>query len=91
MKKIINLITKSNTSLNNKTGSWRTYRPLIDRSICVGCSLCVKICPEGCIVMKKDSQNKKLKPKINYDYCKGCGLCAKECPVKAIKMAKDYE
>lgn len=80
----VNLIAKPNTSLSNKTGSWRTYRPQVERQVCIGCSTCSKICPEGCIEME-DS-----KPEINYDYCKGCGLCIKECPVKAINKAKDY-
>lgn len=102
MKKKISLTTKPNTSLTNKTGTWRTHRPVTDYNICVGCSLCAKICPEGCIARQEisSSQNfspnsspkprSKLKPITSYNYCKGCGLCAQECPVKAIKMEKDY-
>lgn len=90
MKKVISLIAKPNTSLTNKTGSWRTYRPVTNYNICVGCSLCAKICPEGCIEMKEMAPGSKLKPITKYNYCKGCGLCAQECPVKAIKMEKDY-
>jgi 2-oxoacid:acceptor oxidoreductase delta subunit (pyruvate/2-ketoisovalerate family) len=90
--KKIKLNAEPNSSLNNKTGSWRTYKPVIDYKTCIGCSLCSKICPEGCIIMKNQAKyGNKAKPVINYDYCKGCGLCAKECPVKAIKMEKDYE
>ncbi|HBA36628.1 TPA: pyruvate synthase [Candidatus Falkowbacteria bacterium] len=86
------VVTAPNTSLKNKTGSWRTHRPVFDHSLCIGCSLCSKICPEGCIVMAKQKKyGQKIKPVVDYDYCKGCGLCAKECPVKAIKMEKDYE
>lgn len=77
------LAAKPASSLENKTGSWRTYRPEIDNNKCISCALCSKLCPEGCIVMAG-------KPKINYDYCKGCGVCAQECPVKAIMMKKDY-
>lgn len=84
------LISSANTSLKNKTGSWRTKKPVIDYTKCISCGLCAKICPEGCILMKKMKNQKNLKPKINYDYCKGCGLCAHECPVKAIKMENDY-
>lgn len=77
------------TAVKNKTGSWRTYQPIIDQNICIGCSRCAKFCPEACISMQTD-ENKKLKAQPDYDYCKGCGLCAAECPVKAIKMEKDY-
>ena len=81
----------ASSSLNNKTGSWRVFKPVTDYNVCIGCSLCAKFCPDACIDMeiKKDFGN-KLKPVTDYDYCKGCGLCAKECPVKAIKMEKDY-
>lgn len=88
MKKNKITITKANTSLNNKTGAWRTERPEIDDDKCIGCSMCAKLCPEACINMKKTK--KGLKPVTNYDYCKGCSLCAKECPVKAITMKKEY-
>jgi 2-oxoacid:acceptor oxidoreductase delta subunit (pyruvate/2-ketoisovalerate family) len=73
-------------SLNNKTGSWRTFRADIDPAKCVGCERCHKLCPEGCIAMVLNG-SKKL-AEIDYDYCKGCGLCAEECPVKAISMSK---
>lgn len=73
-----------NNSLSNKTGSWRTFRPEIDHQKCIGCSLCSKICPEGCITMKEK------KAVVDYDYCKGCALCAHECPVKAIEMKEDF-
>lgn len=95
--KKISLTAKPNTTLSNKTGPWRTAKPVTDNTVCIGCSLCAKICPEGCIAMieleginEKTTGRTKLKPETDYDYCKGCGLCAHECPVKAIKMVKDY-
>jgi len=89
MKDKLKLTTSPNTSVGNKTGAWRTHKPNIDQEKCIGCSLCAKICPEGCIAMAKKTDGDKLKPAIDYDYCKGCALCAHECPVKAIKM--EYE
>jgi 2-oxoacid:acceptor oxidoreductase delta subunit (pyruvate/2-ketoisovalerate family) len=88
MKKNNKTIIKPTSSLNNKTGSWRTSRPETDYDKCIGCSLCAKLCPEGCIKMVKTK--KGLKPKTDYDYCKGCSLCANECPVKAISMKSEY-
>lgn len=81
-------VSKASSSASNKTGSWRVYKPETDHQICIGCSLCAKLCPDACIDMTLI--DKKLKPITDYDYCKGCGLCAKECPVKAIKMIKDF-
>lgn len=86
----INLITKPNTTLSNKTGPWRTQKPVTNYDTCISCSTCAKICPEACIEMKPSTKYPKLKPVTDYDYCKGCALCVHECPVKAIRMIDDY-
>ena len=71
----------------NKTGGWRTFIPKVDYEKCIGCGLCSRVCPEGCVKMKNIKGQQK--PEIDYDYCKGCGLCSEECPVKAIEMELD--
>ncbi|MDD2680527.1 MAG: 4Fe-4S binding protein [Patescibacteria group bacterium] len=86
--KIKNPVTQPGSALNNKTGDWRTEKPIIDPNLCIGCSRCVKMCPDACMLMKLDKEG-KLKAEVDYDYCKGCGLCASECPVKAILMEKE--
>ena len=63
-----------------KTGSWRTLRPVVDSEKCTGCGLCNSFCPEASITILEH------KAVINYDYCKGCGVCANECPSNAIQM-----
>ena len=67
----------------NKTGAWRSIRPVIDYPNCISCMVCWKFCPEPAILIK-DS-----KPVIDYDYCKGCGICMEVCPKKAIKAEKE--
>jgi len=64
---------------HNKTGSWRSIKPVIDYTKCISCMVCWKYCPDACIFIKNG------KPHIELDYCKGCGICIEECPVKAIK------
>lgn len=71
------------SSIANKTGSWRTLKPLVLNEKCNGCAICVKFCPDGAIRIVNG------KARVNYDYCKGCGICALECPVKAIIMQKE--
>jgi pyruvate ferredoxin oxidoreductase delta subunit len=75
-------ICEFGTSKNNKTGNWRTFKPIVSDT-CIGCGLCTKMCPEGCIKIENG------KAKINYDYCKGCLICKNVCPIKAIKEEKD--
>ena len=78
------IITEPGSTVKNKTGSWRSLRPEIDRTKCIKCGTCWKFCPDAAIKMDKEG-----KPTIDYDYCKGCGICAMECPAKAIRMIKE--
>lgn len=85
----ISIISKPGSTIVNKTGGWRTYKPETDLEKCISCGTCARVCPDGIISMKQKGE--KLKPVTNYDYCKGCGLCAAECPVKAITMNLDIK
>ncbi|HIQ56037.1 MAG TPA: 4Fe-4S dicluster domain-containing protein [Pyrodictium sp.] len=69
------------------TGSWRTKKPVIDESRCVGCLLCWFFCPENTIDVVE--VNGKSMPRIDYEYCKGCGVCAQVCPTKTISMVEE--
>jgi 2-oxoacid:acceptor oxidoreductase delta subunit (pyruvate/2-ketoisovalerate family) len=82
----IQITAQPNSSLANKTGSWRTYKPRTDYVKCISCGTCSRVCPEGCIYMENLTGFDKLKPVTDYDYCKGCSVCSVECPVKAIIM-----
>ncbi|MCP1715989.1 pyruvate ferredoxin oxidoreductase delta subunit [Methanocalculus alkaliphilus] len=63
-----------------KTGTWRTFRPVVDREACNACGLCAMYCPDACIDADFE---------IDLDFCKGCGICAQECPKKAIRMDRE--
>jgi pyruvate ferredoxin oxidoreductase delta subunit len=77
------IIYEAGNSINNKTGSWRVFRPIMDKDKCVMCENCFIFCPEGCI------KEKDGKFEIDYDYCKGCLICEEECPVKAITSVRE--
>lgn len=76
-----NVIPEPATSLEYKTGKWRTFKPVINQEKCVKCLLCWVSCPEPAIIRHDDDT-----VAIDYDFCKGCGICANVCPVKAISM-----
>ncbi len=69
------------TSVQVRTGLWRTMRPVIDYDRCSGCNwICSTYCPDGCIDVRDDGY-----PEIDYDHCKGCLICVAQCPPHAIE------
>jgi pyruvate ferredoxin oxidoreductase delta subunit len=79
------LIVKPYKAKGDKTGSWRIQlRPKFLQKNCIGCKMCLLICPEGCIQgEEKNTYN------TDYNYCKGCGLCARICPKSDIVMMEE--
>ena len=69
-----------------KTGDWRTFKPVVDKSKCINCLQCWIFCPDSAIKVK----DKKMAG-FDYEHCKGCGICASICPVKCIKMEKEWD
>ncbi len=51
----------------------------INKDLCTGCRICVRICPFNAII--KDEQGYAY---VREALCKGCGVCAASCPEKAI-------
>jgi len=54
---------------------------LIVESECIGCTLCINVCPVDAIIGAK----KRLHTVIQ-DHCTGCNLCIAACPVDCINM-----
>ena len=51
----------------------------VDEDLCVGCGICIKICPYNAISMDDNGI-----AHVTEASCKGCGLCGATCPEKAI-------
>ena len=74
------------TSVEVRTGLWRTMRPIINYEKCSGCWwICSTYCPDGAINVRED----KL-PDIDYDHCKGCLVCVAQCPPHAIESIPEH-
>ncbi len=73
------------TSVEVRTGLWRTLRPVIDHDRCNRCWwVCSTFCPDGAILV--DSEGR---PQIDYDHCKGCMICVAQCPPHAISAVSE--
>jgi pyruvate ferredoxin oxidoreductase delta subunit len=72
------------SSRQNRTGDWRSSRPLWDHDKCIKCGVCVIFCPEGCIGWTQAGY-----PDGNLEYCKGCGICVRECWTTCIRMKEE--
>lgn len=79
-------VTAAATSVQAKTGLWRTLRPVIDYAKCNRCSwICSTYCPDSAIAVQEDHT-----PQIDYDHCKGCLVCVAICPPHAIAALPEH-
>ncbi|MDR1874686.1 MAG: 4Fe-4S binding protein [Synergistaceae bacterium] len=57
-----------------------------DRSKCIGCRLCIKVCPANATEYLPGEK----KIVIHNDRCCFCAQCTEICPVKCLKMGSEY-
>ena len=77
-------ISEGGTSLQVKTGDWRTMIPGFVEEKCKQCLLCFPVCADSAIPVKD-----KKRLDFDFDHCKGCGVCFKVCPFEAITWEKE--
>jgi uncharacterized protein (DUF362 family)/Pyruvate/2-oxoacid:ferredoxin oxidoreductase delta subunit len=61
-------------------------RPEIDRSICLRCGDCTRICGSKAMAFVGEGPDKQVR--IDYNTCIRCYCCHEICPVKAIEIRK---
>jgi Na+-translocating ferredoxin:NAD+ oxidoreductase subunit B len=54
---------------------------IIDENWCIGCTLCMKVCPTDAILGSNKLMHTVIEP-----YCTGCELCVPVCPVDCISL-----
>jgi uncharacterized protein (DUF362 family)/Pyruvate/2-oxoacid:ferredoxin oxidoreductase delta subunit len=63
-----------------------TPRPVIDRSVCLRCGDCTRICGSKAMTLSGEGREKQVR--IDYKVCIRCYCCHEICPVKAIDIQK---
>ena len=53
--------------------------PSVDKTKCVGCGNCLRVCPARAIKLKEG------KAEVDPSLCQGCLLCLAHCPTGAIE------
>jgi electron transport complex protein RnfB len=55
--------------------------PYIDQEKCMGCEICVDVCPQGVFIMSEEKAV-VMRP----ERCNGCEICVENCPTDAIAL-----
>ena len=75
-------------------------RPGLIFDKCIGCGICMRMCPTRCIDLVEVDDLKKVegepakkvkRPRVNVGRCMMCGYCAEYCPTDAMIVTPDYE
>ncbi len=63
-------------------------RATVDKELCIGCGICVDVCPEVFEMDEDDKAQAKVNP-IPPEVAGSCREAADQCPVSAIEIEEN--
>ncbi len=80
---------RGDVPLNEPVETWGRFRGKLSyqKEICIGCGMCMKVCPANAIEKSPDEPKKIL---VHNDRCCFCAQCNDICPVDALSMTRDF-
>ena len=67
-----------------RRGALAPVAPSIDPTACTGCDACVRLCPQGALIL--DATSPEPCYRLVPDDCTGCGLCVDVCADQAVTL-----
>ena len=61
-------------------------KPIIDKTICTNCGICVKHCPVSPRAVNWHTGNESIPPAFKYERCIRCFCCQELCPEGAVSI-----
>ena len=86
--KLLEKVGKGEAKINPPVEIPKNFKGKIvfDRDECIGCKLCIKVCPAEAIEFIPD----KKKIKIHVDHCIFCSQCNDICPKNCLNMSEEF-
>jgi formate hydrogenlyase subunit 6/NADH:ubiquinone oxidoreductase subunit I len=86
--KLLEKVEKGEVKINPPVEVPKGFRGKIvyDRDKCIGCKLCLKVCPANAIEFIPETK----KIKIHVDHCICCSQCNDICPKNCLSMSDNF-
>ncbi len=85
---LINKVRDGEVEINPPVNIPEKFRGKIayDRETCIGCKLCIRVCPSRAIEFLPEEK----KIKIRIDRCIFCSQCNDVCPTNSLSMSENF-